>query len=151
MSGHSIRVVLVALAAVASVAQAPPPTPAPHAPQAPPTPSAAIALQGAGPYHRLTLPLAIYGHAPHGDLSDLRVQNAAGPAVPYPSLRNEAAAPRTASQAVPIFAFPGNASSGDTAMVFTVRPDGSLALAGKPAAKASEATQWLIDVSQVKG
>ncbi|MCW5232775.1 DUF3999 domain-containing protein [Verminephrobacter eiseniae] len=139
MSGHSIRVVLVALAAVASVAQAQPIT------------SAAIALQGAGPYHRLTLPLAIYGHAAHGDLSDLRVQNAAGHAVPYAWLRNEAAAPRTASQAVPIFALPGNAASGDTAMVFTVRPDGSLALAGKPAAKASEATQWLIDVSQVKG
>src|SRR6218665_3509203 len=119
MTGHPIRVVLVALAAVASVAQAQPIT------------SAAIALQGAGPYHRLTLPLAIYGHAAHGDLSDLRVQNAAG-------------------HAVPIFALPGNAASGDTAMVFTVLPDGSLALDDKPAAKASEATQWLIYVRQVE-
>src|SRR6218665_708743 len=139
MSGHSIRVVLVALAAVASVAQAQPITPP------------AMARRGAGPYHGLTLPLAIYGHAAHGDLSDLRVQNAAGHAEPYAWLRNEAAAPRTASQAGPIFVFPATAASGDAAMVFTVGPDGSLAWAGKPAAKASEATQWLIDVSQVNG
>src|SRR6218665_2483992 len=100
MSGHSIRVVLVALAAVASVP--------PDQPITPP----ATALQGAGPPHRLPPPLAISAHPAHGDWSDLRVQNAAGHAGPYAWLQNEAAAPRTASQAVPIFALPGNAASG---------------------------------------
>ena len=140
MSGRSmIHVVLAALLVAAGAAQAQPVT------------SASIALQGAGPYHRLTLPLAIHGRAAYGDLSDLRVHNAAGHAVPYAWLRNEAATPRTASQAVPIFALPGNAAAADTALAFTVRPDGSLALASKTTAKPSDATQWLIDVSQVKG
>jgi hypothetical protein len=119
--------------------------------------TAPIALQGAGPYHRLTLPLAIYGSAAYGDLRDLRVRNAAGHAVPYAWLRNEAATPRTASQDVPIFALPGSdggTASTDTSLAFTVRPDGSLALDSKAAAsqrKASGATQWFIDLSQVKG
>lgn len=136
---------LVAMMATAGAAQAQPVTTAP------------IALQGAGPYHRLTLPLAIYSRAAYGDLRDLRVRNAAGHAVPYAWLRNEAAAPRTASQEVPIFALPGSAAgtaSGDTALAFSVRPDGSLALDNKAAAnrKANDgAAQWLIDVSQVKG
>jgi hypothetical protein len=117
-----------------------------------PTATAPITLQGAGPYHRLTLPLALYGRAAYADLRDLRVHNAAGHAVPYAWLRNEAAAPRTASRNVPIFALPGSgAASGDTALAFSVRPDGSLALETKAAAKTSDAAQWLIDVSQVKG
>lgn len=140
MSGRSmIHGVLVALMAAAGAAQAQPITSAP------------IGLQGAGPYHRLTLPLATYGRAAYGDLSGLRVQNAAGHAVPYAWLRNEAATPRTASQAVPIFALPGNTASDDTVLAFTVRPDGSLALDSKATAKPNDATQWLIDVSQVKG
>jgi hypothetical protein len=139
MSAHAMRVVLAALMATVGAAEAQPNTSVP------------IALQGTGPYHRLTLPLSIYGRAAYGDLSDLRVRNAAGHAVPYAWLRNEAAAPRTASQAVPIFALPGNPASGDTALAFTVRPDGSLALDSKTAAKPNDAAQWLIDVSQVKG
>jgi hypothetical protein len=139
MSGHSMRVVLAVLMTTMGAAQAQPVTSAP------------IALQGAGPYHRLTLPLAIYGRAAYGDLSDLRVRNAAGHAVPYAWLGNEAAAPRMASQAVPIFALPDNAASGDTALAFSVRPDGSLALGSKSAAKPNDAVRWLIDVSQVKG
>ncbi len=116
---------LVAVMATAGAAQAQPVTTAP------------ISLQGAGPYHRLTLPLAIYSRVAYGDLRDLRVRNAAGHAVPYAWLRNEAAAPRTASQEVPIFALPGSAAgmaSGDTALAFSVRPDGSLALDNKAAA-----------------
>ncbi|MGJ7527796.1 DUF3999 domain-containing protein [Variovorax sp. GB1P17] len=122
-----------------------------------PATSAPIALQGEGPYHRLTLPLSIYGSAAYGDLRDLRVRNAAGHAVPYAWLRNEAATPRTASQDVPIFALPGSDSgavSADASLAFSVRPDGSLALDSKAASaqrKVSEATQWLIDLSQVKG
>ncbi|RQO63760.1 DUF3999 domain-containing protein [Variovorax sp. KBW07] len=129
----------------------------PGAALAQPVTSAPIVLQGAGPYHRLTLPLAIYGSAAYGDLRDLRVRNAAGHAVPYAWLRNEAATPRTASQDVPIFALPGSeggTASADTSLAFTVRPDGSLALDSKAAAgqrQASGAAQWFIDLSQVKG
>jgi hypothetical protein len=97
-----------------------------------PAATAPITLQGAGPYHRLTLPLALYGRAAYADLRDLRVHNAAGHAVPYAWLRNEAAVPKTASRNVPIFALPGSgAASGDTALAFSVRPDGSLVLETK--------------------
>ncbi|MDM0004044.1 DUF3999 domain-containing protein [Variovorax sp. J22G73] len=115
--------------------------------------TAPITLQGAGPYHRLTLPLALYGRAAYTDLRDLRVHNAAGHAVPYAWLRNEAAAPRTASRDVPIFALPGSsAASGDAALAFSLRADGSLVLETKnAAARTDDAAQWLIDVSQVKG
>ncbi len=121
---------------------------------APPGATAPITLQGPGPYHRLTLPLAIYSRAAHPDLRDLRVRNAAGHAVPYAWLRNEAATPQTASRNVPIFALPGAAAaSGDTALAFSLRPDGSLKLESKPVKPAGvdDPAQWLIDVSQVKG
>jgi hypothetical protein len=121
-----------------------------------PASTAPIALQGNGPYYRLTLPLGIYAHAAHGDLRDLRVRNAAGNAVPYAWLRNEAAARHFMSKEVPIFALPANAAgtadtSEDASLNFRVRSDGSLALARKPARKQTEAAQWLIDASQLKG
>lgn len=120
-----------------------------------PATTAPITLQGPGPYHRLTLPLSIHGRAAYADLRDLRVRNGAGHAVPYAWLRSEAATPRIASRNVPIFALPGvdaSAASGDAALAFTVRPDGSLALEGKAASrKVTDAAQWLIDLSRVKG
>jgi hypothetical protein len=136
---------LVAMAGGVALAQ-----PAPSAASAP------ITLEGAGPYHRLTLPLALYGRAAYADLRDLRVRNAAGHAVPYAWLRNEATTPQTASRNVPIFALPGSVASaapGDTALAFSVRPDGSLKLESKAVKPvgSDDAAQWLIDVSQVKG
>lgn len=117
--------------------------------------TAPITLQGPGPYHRLALPLALYGRAASPDLRDLRVRNAAGHPVPYAWLRNEAAVPRTASRDVPIFALPGSVASaapGDTALAFSLRPDGSLKLEGKAIkATRADAAQWLLDLSQVKG
>lgn len=145
MNRTALRVVFAAVMAMAGGTQAQPVTSAP------------IALQGTGPYHRLTLPLAIHGRAAYEDLRDLRVRNAAGHAVPYAWLRNEAVTPRTASQAVPIFALPGGttgAASSDAVLAFSVRPDGSLALSGGKATAeraANDAAEWLIDVSQVKG
>ena len=145
---HRVGVCLAAGLAVAwfGVAGAQPPT----------TATAPIALQGNGPYHRLALPLGIYAHAAYGDLRDLRVRNAAGNAVPYAWLRNEAATPHFTSKEVPIFALPASAGStadvtDDASLSFKVRPDGSLALARKPARKPAEAAQWLIDASQLKG
>lgn len=124
--------------------------------QPPTTAVAPVVLQGNGPYYRLALPLGIYAHAAYGDLRDLRVRNAAGKAVPYAWLRNEAAAPQFTSKEVPIFALPASASgtadsADDASLGFRVRPDGSLALARKPARKPAEAAQWLIDASQLKG
>jgi hypothetical protein len=121
-----------------------------------PASTAPIAVQGSGPYYRLTLPLGIYAHAAHGDLRDLRVRNAAGNAVPYAWLRNEAAARHFMSKKVPIFALPASAAgtgdtSEDASLNFRVRPDGSLALARKPARKQADTAQWLIDASQLKG
>jgi hypothetical protein len=149
MNAHRKGVVhlgAVLLAAMSAVAVAQPAATATTAP---------VALEGTGPYHRLTLPLAIYGRAAYPDLRDVRVRNAAGQAVPYAWLRNEAAAPQTASRNVPIFALPAGVASatpGDTALAFSVRPDGSLALEGKPARPAAgQVAQWLIDASQVKG
>ncbi|MET3496186.1 DUF3999 domain-containing protein [Variovorax boronicumulans] len=145
MKRHVTRIVLAAVMAGAGAAQAQPVISAP------------IALQGPGPYHRLTLPLSIYSRTAYEDLRDLRVRNAAGHAVPYAWLGNEAAMPRTASQAVPFFALPGSATgaaTGDPVLAFSVRPDGSLALSGGKAAAeraANDAAEWLIDVSQVKG
>ncbi|MGJ3703900.1 DUF3999 domain-containing protein [Variovorax sp. AFSI2.2] len=121
------------------------------------TATAPITVQGNGPYYRLALPLGIYAHAAYGDLRDLRVRNAAGNAVPYAWLRNEAATPHFTSKEVPIFALPASAggaaeaSDDDASLSFKVRPDGSLALARKPARKPAEAAQWLIDASQLKG
>ena len=118
-----------------------------------PAATAPIGLQGSGPYYRLTLPLGIYGLAARGDLRDLRVRNASGNAAPYAWLRSEAAAPRFSSKEVPIFALPASAAdaSDDASLDFRVRPDGSLALARKPARKPAEAAQWLIDASQLQG
>ena len=118
-----------------------------------PAATAPIALQGSGPYYRLALPLGIYGLAARGDLRDIRVRNANGDAVPYAWLRDEAAAPRFSSKEVPIFALPASAghASDDASPSFRVRPDGSLALARKPARRQAGAAQWLIDASQLKG
>ncbi|RST45840.1 DUF3999 domain-containing protein [Variovorax sp. DXTD-1] len=148
-SRHEVRGVCVRLAVALATAWF-------GAAWAQPATTGPIALQGNGPYHQLTLPLGIYAHAAHGDLRDLRVRNTAGTAVPYAWLRNEAAAPRFTSKDVPIFALPASAAgaadtSEDASLNFRVRPDGSLALARKPARKQAEAAQWLIDASQLKG
>ncbi len=118
------------------------------------TASAPIALQGAGPYHQLTLPAAIYGHAATADLHDVRITNGAGQAVPFAWLQAPPAEQRTMSQDVPLFAWPsaaGSAASNDAVLAFTVRPDGSLALAKPGAAKPASSSDWLLDTSQLKG
>lgn len=115
---------------------------------------AAITLQGAGPYHRLVLPAAVYQDAASADLRDLRIVNAAGQAVPYAWLRHEGPAPQTASGQVPLFAVPAAPAQGastDALLAFKVRTDGSLVLS-KPASSAQmPPSEWLMDASQIKG
>lgn len=130
-----------------------------QAPPAPPGSQAPITLQGAGPFHRLTLPLTIYGHAAFDDLLNVRVRNATGQAVPFGWLGSaqEKASPPIASTQAPLFAVPATASNASTAtdepMGFKLRPDGSLMLGKVPAGtfSAKPAAQWIIDASKVAG
>ena len=121
---------------------------------APTEATAPITLSGEGPYHRLTLPAAIYSHAAHADLRDLRIRNAQDDAVPYAWLR-EMPSPRTVSQAAPLFPVPGHAVGAEGASpAFKIGADGTLRLiepprSGAPAPAAG--TDWLIDASQVSG
>jgi hypothetical protein len=126
-----------------------------------PTLQAPITVHGAGPFHRLTLPNAIYGRAAFDDLRDLRVRNANGQAVPFAWLEDglDAPAPRIASLHAPLFAVPAAAADGATAgsdaplLGFKLRTDGSLALAALPAVRprSSAVTTWVIDASKVDG
>lgn len=119
----------------------------------------AITLQGTGPYHRLTLPAAVYSRAAYTDLRDIRVRNAAGQAVPFAWLGSEASTEVAVSQKVPLFALSSKGTAHteglpteDGLLGLKLRTDGSLALAKiVPAATAGIPAQWLIDVSQVKG
>lgn len=67
------------------------------------SPLAPVVLEGAGPYYQLTLPAAIYQHAAHPDLRDLRIHNAAGDAVPYSWLQAQGPAPLAQTTTVPVF------------------------------------------------
>jgi hypothetical protein len=124
-----------------------------------------IVLQGAGPFHRLTLPNAIYGHAAFDDLRDVRVHNSSGQAVPFAWLNADqdmgSAAPRTASVNAALFAVPVTAAAAPAASLALVpRADGSLgwanAAAGNTAVSGTgtgtgtgAVIEWIIDASQL--
>ncbi|MEP7101609.1 MAG: DUF3999 domain-containing protein [Burkholderiales bacterium] len=119
---------------------------------------APITLQGAGPFHRLSLPAAVYSRAGFDDLRDLRVRNASGQPVPYAWLDGdaEAAAPPVMSTRAPLFAVPvapASASADAPLLGFRLRTDGSLALSVSATAKpaASATTEWVIDASKISG
>lgn len=118
---------------------------------------APITLQGTGPFHRITVPIAIYSHAAFDDLRDVRVRNAAGQAVPFGWLggEQEATAPRTASTRAPLFAVPASSpntsTSKDELVGFKLRADGSLTLSTAPTAAAVATAAWVIDASKAEG
>ena len=117
-------------------------------------PIAPIVVQGNGPYYQLTLPVSIHSHAAYADLRDLRITNGAGQVVPFAWLQAPPAAQRTTSHDVPLFQWPvasAGASSGDAVLAFTVRADGSLALAKHDSANAAGVSDYLLDASQLKG
>ena len=120
---------------------------------------APITLQGTGPFHRITVPIAIYSHTAFDDLRDVRVRNAAGQAVPFGWLggEQEAMAPRTASMRAPLFAVPvsspNTSTSTDELVGFKLRADGSLTLTAAPTVAAATAATaaWVIDASKAEG
>jgi hypothetical protein len=115
---------------------------------------APIVVQGNGPYYQLTLPASIYSHAAYADLRDLRITNGAGQSVPFAWLQAPPAAQRTTAHEVPLFQWPvasTGTSTSDALLAFTVRPDGSLALARRDTAGTAPITDYLLDASQLKG
>lgn len=116
---------------------------------------APITLLGAGPFHRLALPLAIHGRTAFDDLRDLRVRNAAGQAVPFAWVGAEPdAVPRTASARAPLFAVPmprPGATAAEGPVALALRADGTLgwAAAAAPPSAPVPTAQWIIDASAI--
>ena len=114
---------------------------------------------GAGPFHRLALPIEVYQGAASPDLADLRVFNGQGEAVPYALLRSESqTVSRQTESAAPFFPLPApsKASSGAGDISVTVRQtaDGSLVSVRQPAARTEPGgltAGVAIDASMVKG
>jgi hypothetical protein len=100
---------------------------------------AAIVLSGPGPYHRLTLPLAVYQGVQRADLGDLRVFNGRGEPVPYALLRSTSTTARVVEEKpVPLFPIVskkgGQGSDGDLSLELRRSADGTLiALRQSPA------------------
>lgn len=76
---------------------------------------APLELAGSGPYHTVTLPMAVQAAAARPDLSDVQVLNARGESVPM--AWGDALPPGAVQsrQAVPLFKLPASAASGVTA------------------------------------
>ena len=115
-----------------------------------------IAVQGVGPYYRLPLSQAVHPHSRHPDLHDLRVLNAAGIPVPFAWLPGELAPEQVFSARLAVFAIPGTPTGQEqSSLPLSLRlgPDGSIRLAAAPGAgkSASEAGDWILDASKVKG
>jgi hypothetical protein len=115
-----------------------------------------IAVQGVGPYYRLSLSQEIHTHSGHADLHDLQVLNGAGIPVPFAWLPGELAPEQVFSQRLPVFAVPpAQTGQEGSATVLSLRlgPDGSiqLAAASGASAKPSSAGDWILDASGVKG
>jgi hypothetical protein len=114
-----------------------------------------LASDGQGPYHRLTLPLAVYLSSARPDLGDLRIYNARGEALAFSLLQ---ARPRSEAQQreanVPFFPLRQVAAGkdGDEIAVSVRRgSDGTLIAVrqGTSAAKAPQQTGLVIDASRL--
>jgi hypothetical protein len=114
-----------------------------------------IARDGAGPYFRLTLPQSVLASTRSPDLSDLRVLDAQGRALPW-AWAPQAQTPVTLrSRAASLFPLPIQQAKGRNGSLtlerITLRPDGTLEWKGGkalPSAAAQAAETWLIDTHQ---
>lgn len=120
---------------------------------------APLTVEAGQPFLRLTLPTSLYSHARTPTLGDIRIENAAGDAVPFAWLHGEEVpTPQRATQEVPWFVVPQGADDdGGEGLNLRLQlsPDGTLVLKQAPAtAKAtatSAATVWIVDASRVLG
>ncbi|KAF1023796.1 MAG: hypothetical protein GAK30_00162 [Paracidovorax wautersii] len=117
---------------------------------------AALALSGDGPYYRLTLPLALYGQVAQGDLSRLRIHNAANQPVPWAWLDAASAVPetpRTHSAALPIYPVPETVGTAavPASPAFTLDTSGRLQVLAAPPPVPGAPAQWLIDLGALPG
>ncbi len=119
-----------------------------------------IETGGAGPFHQLTLPLAVYQGAASPDLADLRVFNGQGEPVPYALLLSEAQSVTSQTEsAAPFFPLPapgaGSQGAGDLSVTVRQSADGSLVSVHQQAAAKAEpggvAGGVVIDASALKG
>lgn len=116
-----------------------------------------LALEGAGPWYRLPLPLDLQMHARHADLRDLRVFDAAGVAMPYAVVR-AAAREVQAEERTPVRIFPLRGAAQDAAPGPAIRlhigADGTLLEVGQGGAEQPSVGMrrgWLLDLSAAQG
>jgi Protein of unknown function (DUF3999) len=119
-----------------------------------------IETGGAGPFHQLTLPLAVYEGAASADLADLRVFNGQGEMVPYALLRSEPQAVSSQTESgAPFFPLPvqdnAGAGAGDISVTVRQSADGSLVSVHQQQGDKAGATTIVkgavIDASTLKG
>ncbi|MES2207015.1 MAG: DUF3999 domain-containing protein [Pseudomonadota bacterium] len=120
---------------------------------------AAIDLKGTGPFHQLTIPMAVYQSIRHGDLSDIRIFNGQGNIVPHALItpRPVAAVLHEKEQEVPFFpihASLANASD-DLSMEVQRNSDGTLISLRQSTVSTNEKDRHVIkgvvvDLSQIK-
>lgn len=119
---------------------------------------APLTVEAGQPFLRLTLPVSLYSHARTPTLGDIRIENAAGDAVPFAWLHGEVPTSQRTAQEVPWFVVPQEADNdgGDGLNLWLqLSPDGTLVLKPTPATArttaTSAATVWIVDASRVPG
>ena len=115
--------------------------------------SAPLQLTGKGPYYQISLPNSLFTLARDPELSDLRVRNAEGAALPWAWQSIDQPTPGTRQQSLPLFpvAAPSQGASGQ-AISLRIRADGSLDWKKQaPQAVTHRSGDWIVDAHAVVG
>lgn len=112
-----------------------------------------ITVQGTGPYYKLVLPIAAYGLSNSEGLSDLRIRNAAGQAIPFAWVSTDEVKHTIATNTVPLFALPATTTTNlaDDSEAFVILANGALQPVKKMTTARNAVNNWLIDASQIRG
>jgi hypothetical protein len=115
-----------------------------------------IDLPGAGPFHQVALPLAVYQGVQHPNLGDLRVYNGQGEAVPHGLVRTEpAAVSQIKETAVPMFPIVASQERrGELSVEVRRSGDGTLIAVREPQAMQKGASVMrgaILDASRFEG
>jgi hypothetical protein len=116
-----------------------------------------ITLNGPGPYHQVTLPLAVYQGVQRTDLGDLRVFNGRGEPVPHALLHSESSIERHVDEKpVPLFPIVSKkdrqGGDGDLSVEVHRNADGTLIAvrqSAAPVANDAAARGVIVDASQL--